>query len=199
MSPSTESPLIVLAHGAGAGSGHPWMQRWRDRLAAIGAVESFDYPYMQKGRRGPDRLPVLLEAHREALASARERHAGNVVLAGKSMGGRVGCHLALEEEVAGVVCFGYPLRSAKGALRDEVLTALRVPVLFVQGTRDRLCPLDLLEEVRGRMTAPGTLHVVEGGDHSLEVGKRALAAAGATQDDVDQRIARAVADFVAGL
>ena len=91
-------------------------------------------------------------------------------LIGKSMGGRVGCHVALEEAVAGVICLGYPLQSgATGALRDEVLVALRTPILFVQGTRDPLCPLDKLAAVRPRMTAPSTLVVVEGGDHSLEV------------------------------
>ena len=91
-------------------------------------------------------------------------------LIGKSMGGRVGCHLALEEQVAGVICLGYPLQSgATGAMRDEVLVALRTPILFVQGSRDSFCPLDQLAAVRARMTAPSTLLVVEGGNHSLEV------------------------------
>ena len=86
------------------------------------------------------------------------------------MGGRVGCHVALEEKVAGVICLGYPLQSgATGAMRDEVLLALRTPILFVQGSRDALCPLDKLAAVRARMTAPSTLLVVEGGNHSLEV------------------------------
>ena len=84
--------------------------------------------------------------------------------------GRVGCHVALEETVAGVICLGYPLQSgATGAMRDEVLIALRTPILFVQGSRDSLCSLDKLAAVRARMTAPSTLLVVEGGNHSLEV------------------------------
>jgi predicted alpha/beta-hydrolase family hydrolase len=172
------------------------MERWATRLAAIGDVARFDYPYALAGRRSPDRLPILVSAHRAALAGARAGHPGPLVLVGKSMGGRVGCHVALEEPVVAVICLGYPLRGQRGELRDEVLLALRTPVLFVQGSRDPLCPLDLLERVRGRMAAPTALHVVEGGNHSLEVGVRALAARGETQADVDARALAAIAEFV---
>src|SRR5512145_3478567 len=175
------------------------MVRWAARLAALGEVVPIDYPYQLAGRRSPDRLPVLVAAHREALAGARARHGGPIVLVGKSMGGRVGCHLAQEEPVAGLVCLGYPLRGQRGQLRDEVLLGLRVPILVVQGSRDALCPLDLLEAARGRMTAPSTLYVVEGGNHSLEVGVRALAARAETQAEVDARVLGAIAEFVARL
>ncbi len=192
-------PLLLFAPGAGAPSTSTWMERWAARLAGLGEVVRFDYPYQRAGRRSPDRLPVLVAAHRAALGEARARHRGPVVLVGKSMGGRVGCHVALEEPVAGVVCLGYPLRGQRGQVRDEVLTALRVPILFVQGSRDALCPLELLEGVRGRMRAHGALHVVEGGNHSLEVGVRALAARGETQDAVDARILGAIRGFIASL
>ncbi len=189
-------PLVLFAPGAGAPSSAAWMERWAARLSAVGEVVRFDYPYQREGRRSPDRLPVLIAAHRAALAEARRRHRGPVVLLGKSMGGRIGCHVALEEPVAGVVCLGYPLRGQRGQLRDEVLIALRVPILFVPGPRDPLCPLELLEAVRGRMTAPTTLHAVDGGNHSLEVGVRALAARGETQAAVDARVLAAIAEFV---
>jgi predicted alpha/beta-hydrolase family hydrolase len=172
------------------------MSAWAERLGALGDVARFDYRYARAGRRSPDRLPVLIEAHREALAAARGRRRGPVVLAGKSMGSRVGCHLALEEPVDALVCLGYPLRGARGALRSEVLLALRTPILFVQGTRDPLCPLEALEAVRRRMRAPSALHPVEGGNHSLEVGARALRAAGEEQDDVDARALDAIAAFL---
>jgi predicted alpha/beta-hydrolase family hydrolase len=81
-------------------------------------------------------------------------------------------------------------------LRDKVLRELTTPVLFVQGTRDSLCPLDLLEQVRTEMTAPNFLHIVEDGDHSLMVSKRKLQAKSETQDDVDQRIFEAIREFV---
>jgi uncharacterized protein len=193
------TPLFLFAPGAGAPSSHPWMQNWKDRLSGIGAVETFDYDYMREGRRRPDPLPRLLAAHRKALNQARGRHrAESTVLVGKSMGGRVGCHLSLEEKVDGLVCLGYPLCAMgdRTKLRDEVLRALITPILFVQGTRDSLCPLHLLERVRTGMKAPNFLHVVEGGDHSLRVPKRQLQGTTKTQEDIDQEILRVVTGFV---
>ncbi|MEA3210124.1 MAG: uncharacterized protein QOE70_3181 [Chthoniobacter sp.] len=197
--PSRHPPLFLLAHGAGAPSSHPWMLRWADLLRTIGNVAAFDYPYLAEGRKRPDPLPKLIEAHRAALERARQSDAGPVVLIGKSMGGRVGCHLALEEPVAGVVCFGYPLCGGGDCtkLRDKVLRELSTPILFVQGTRDSLCPLDVLARVRGGMRAVNELLVVEGGDHSLLVTKGQLKASGETQDDVNQRILLTVEKFVA--
>lgn len=192
-------PLLLFAPGAGAPSTSAWMQAWAARLSSVGDVVRFDYPYVKAGRRSPDKLPVLVAAHRAALATARSGRSGPAVLVGKSMGGRVGCHVALEERVDGVVCLGYPLRGQRGDVRSEVLVALRTPVLFVQGSRDGLCPLERLAGVRARMTAPSRLHVVEGGNHSLEVGVRALAARGETQEDVDRAALGAIVAFVRGL
>ena len=203
--------LILFAPGAGAPSSHPWMQNWKRRLSEIGEVETFDYDYMRAGRKRPDRLPQLITAHRAALGTFVDRESRSVnreepstprlLLVGKSMGGRIGCHVSLEEKVDGLVCLGYPLCAMgdRTKVRDEVLRALTTPILFVQGTRDPLCPLDLLEHVRADMKAPNFLHVVEGGDHSLCVPKRQLKAAGETQEDFDQRILKSIADFVSGL
>jgi len=190
-------PFFLFAPGAGAPSSHPWMQRWKESLTQIGDVETLDYDYMREGRKRPDRLPQLISAHRAALAAARTKTSGPIILIGKSMGGRVGCHVALEEKVDGVVCMGYPLCAMgdRSKLRDQVLRDLHTPILFVQGTRDSLCPFDLLESVRKAMSAPNVLHVVEGGDHSLIVRKKDLGSE--TQEDVDQRIAKAISDFVA--
>lgn len=178
------------------------MRSFAELLGVLGTVRSFDYPYAQadasgRRRKAPDKLDVLIEAHRQELAQVRALSApGDVlVLAGKSMGGRVGCHVALQERVNGLVCFGYPLRGQNGKLRDQVLLELRTPVLFVQGTRDTLCALPELEQVRKGMTAPSELFVVEGGDHSLESTKTALKAQGLTQADVELSIQRAVRRF----
>src|SRR5438046_5110955 len=187
--------LFLFAPGAGAASAHPGNQNWKRRLSEIGDVETFDYRYMREGRKRPDPLPKLIAAHREALSDARKRHpAESTILIGKSMGGRVGCHLSLEETVDGLICLGYPLCAVgdRTKLRDEVLRALNTPVLFVQGTRDPLCPLDLLERVRAEMKALNFLHAVEGGDHSLRVPKRELEKTGQTQSNVDQRILEAI-------
>jgi predicted alpha/beta-hydrolase family hydrolase len=196
-----ERPFFVFAHGAGAPSSHPWMQRWIGRLATIGSVAAFDYPYIKDSRKLPDPLQKLIAAHREALAQARLGRRGPTVLIGKSMGARIGCHLALEEEVAAIVCLSYPLCGGGDPvkLRAEVLRKLSTPILFVQGTRDRLCPLDLLESVRREMKAINKLHIVEEGDHSLLVTKARLKASGKTQDEVEQRILEAIRSFLEGL
>jgi uncharacterized protein len=105
--------------------------------------------------------------------------------------------VALEKSGTGLVCLGYPLCGGgdRARMRDKVLRELKTPILFVQGTRDSLCPLDLLEEVRHEMTAPNVLHIVEGGDHSLRVAKKQLTAAGETQEQVDQRILEGIQEF----
>src|SRR6187402_2585882 len=102
-------PLILLAPGAGAPSSHPWMRHWAELLGTLGTVRTFDYDYMLAGRRRPDRLLDLIRTHRTALAKARAAHDGPVILAGKSMGSRVGCHVALVEKIDALVCLGYPL------------------------------------------------------------------------------------------
>ncbi|PYJ47217.1 MAG: alpha/beta hydrolase [Verrucomicrobia bacterium] len=196
------NPLILLAPGAGAASSHPWLQEWKKRLSGIGAVETFDYDYMRERRKRPDPLSKLIAVHREALAKAREKHIGaKTFLIGKSMGGRVGCHVSLEDKVDGLICLGYPLCAMgdRTKLRDEVLRALTTPILFVQGTRDSLCPLDLLKRVRTEMKGPNALHLVQGGDHSLRVAKHQLQASGQTQEDIDRQILQVIADFVGDL
>jgi hypothetical protein len=158
---------------------------------------------MAAGRKRPDPLPKLIDAHRAAIESIPRKGASPLVLMGKSMGSRVGCHVATENDdvarsVHALVCFGYPLRGQSGKLRDEVLRELRIPILFVQGTRDALCPLDALTKVRRRMRAKTELHVVEDGDHSLRVAKRTLAKTNETQADVDARSLEAVRNFLEG-
>ena len=122
------------------------------------------------------------------------------MLAGKSIRGRAGCRVAIVEPVEAVICLGYPLCAAgdRSKLRDQVLLDLGTPVLFVQGSRDPLCPLDLLENARKRMRAPSALHVVDEGDHSLLVSKAALKARGMTQEDADNRWLSAVDIFLFG-
>lgn len=197
----SQPPLFLFAPGAGAPSSHPWMQRWKARLAAISRVATFDYDYMREGRKRPDPLVQLIAAHRAALTHAKETTGQPTFLVGKSMGGRISCHVSLEEEVNGIICLGYPLCGGgdPSKLRDRVLRELQTPILLVQGTRDSLCPLELLEKVRTEMAAPNFLHIVEGGDHSLLVTKRQLLAAGETQDDVELRILEAIAAFVRSL
>jgi predicted alpha/beta-hydrolase family hydrolase len=195
-----ETRLFLFAHGAGAPSSHPWMQRWIGRLETIGMVTAFDYPYIKNLAKRPDPLPKLVAAHRQVLAQARREHQGPIVLIGKSLGARVGCHLALEEEVDAVICLGYPLCGGgdPAKLRAEVLRKLSTRILFVQGTRDRLCPLPLLEDVRREMKAFNRLHIVDGGDHSLLVTQTQLKRSAETQATVELRILKAIQNFLEG-
>ena len=194
-----DSTLFLLAPGAGAPSSHPWMRHWAELLETIGLVRALDYPYMIEGRKRPDPLPKLVASHREALRQARQTHTGQIILIGKSMGSRIGCHVATEERVSAVVCLGYPLCGGgdRTKLRDKALLELATPILFVQGTRDPLCPLDLLQEVRAKLSARNELCVVDGGNHSLIVPKRELRDKGHTQEDVDARILAKISSFVA--
>jgi len=191
--------LFVFAHGAGAPSAHPWMQTWTALLGSLGVVEPFDYPYMRSKKRAPDPQPVLIRAHLAAIDDAQARHPGHdLILIGKSMGSRIGCHVALERPVHKLICLGYPLVAAgnSGKIRDQVLLELQTSILFVQGTRDPLCPLELLSQVRQKMHAPSKLFVVDAGDHSLQVTKAQLKQSGEDQAAVDARILHVIRHFV---
>jgi predicted alpha/beta-hydrolase family hydrolase len=175
------------------------MQRWAELLRSLGAVHLLDYPYMGNGQKRPDPLPKLIAAHTEALREIRSSRDGPIVLIGKSMGSRVGCHVSLKESVEALICLGYPLCGGGDPtkLRDKVLRQLTTPILFIQGTRDRLCPLELLQRIRTEMNATNDLHIVEEGDHSLTVTKRWQKEHRRTQNDVVQRILTAIKDFLA--
>lgn len=117
------------------------------------------------------------------------------------MGGRMSCHLALTETVSGVLCFGYPLvgMGSAGKIRDQVLIDLKVPACFIQGTRDKLCPLDLMEATLKQRTAPSTLHIVESGDHSLEPTKTYLKQNSLQVTDLEAASIAIVAEFLQAL
>jgi predicted alpha/beta-hydrolase family hydrolase len=165
---------VLLAHGAGAPQDHPFMTSLRKGLAGAGvATMTFDYPYAEAGRRVPDRLPVLLECHRAAVSRLRD-YTDRIVLAGKSMGGRVASHLAAEgEPCAALVFYGYPLVApSRGTVRStDHLETIPAPMLFLTGSRDRLAPLDVLRPTVARIRR-ATLEVVDEGDHSFNVPKR---------------------------
>jgi uncharacterized protein len=151
--PDAPRALFVFAHGAGAGQRHPFMVRYAKGLAERGVdVVTFDFPYMEQGRKTPDRAPILEERFRKIVSEAARladfrRH--RLFIGGKSMGGRISTHLAAApdqwpddlEPLAGVVVFGYPLNPPGGPSRrspDRVshLARITVPTLIVQGTRD---------------------------------------------------------------
>jgi len=186
---------VLLAHGAGAGQDHPWIATVREGLALRGLfVVSFNYRYTEAGKRAPDRMPMLLNVHR-AAADVLAGECDRVVLAGKSMGGRVGSHLVGDEDwpAAGLVYFGYPLvPMGKGEARPtDHLAEIIVPQLFFAGTRDRLSPPTLIAPIAASV-ADGTLEVVDDGDHSFKVLKRSPK----SNDEVLDNVTGAAADWI---
>jgi len=175
--PRPAKPMgILLAHGAGAGQDHPWMVAMRDLLAGEGfTTMTFNYAYTEAGRRAPDRAPKLLHVHR-AAADRLAGYTDEVVLAGKSMGGRMASHLVGDDgwQARALVYLGYPLVPVgKSEPRSaDHLRRIVQPQLFVSGTRDRLGPSDLIGPLAAELS--GATHLpIPDGDHSLRVPKRA--------------------------
>jgi predicted alpha/beta-hydrolase family hydrolase len=196
--PADATALLVLAHGAGAGMRHQFMQRITDALVARRvAVLRYNFPYLERGRGRVDQPAVLEHTVRAAVAAAGQASPDLPVFAGgKSMGGRMSSRAAATPpglEVRGLVFVGFPLHppGRPGTERAAHLTAVPVPMLFLQGTRDDLADLDLVRAV----TAPlplATLHVVEAADHSFAVLKRS----GRTGDDVLKELADTAAAWI---
>jgi predicted alpha/beta-hydrolase family hydrolase len=169
--------VMVVTHGAGNDMRRPFFTGIAAALvAAQVSVLRFNFPYMSAGRRAPDRPPVMMAAWRAALEEAGRLGGGlSVVASGKSMGGRMASMVAAEdgEEFAGagLVFFGYPLHAPGKTekLRDEHLSNVTVPMLFIEGTNDSLARFDLIEGVVKRLGPLARLHAIEGGDHSFRV------------------------------
>ncbi|CAH9141384.1 unnamed protein product [Cuscuta epithymum] len=199
------SPLVVFAHGAGAPSTSEWMVRWKNMLSkALNAIDvvTFDYPYISGGKRkAPPKAEKLVEFHLDVIRNEVAKYPDHpLILVGKSMGSRVSCMVAGKDIGAcAVVCLGYPLKGINGTVRDETLLQLRVPVMFVQGSKDGLCPLDKLEAVREKMSCANEIHVIDGGDHSFKVAKKHLQLTESTQEGIEDLAGHAIATFVSNL
>ena len=200
--PARPSALYVLAHGAGAGMRHPFMGSIAHRLAALGiGTLRYHFPYAEQGARRIDPEPVLLDAVRAAVEAGREAAGDLPLLAGgKSMGGRMTSRAAAAAPlpgVAGLVFLGFPLHPAgqPAVSRADHLAKVELPMLFLQGTRDALADLTLLEPVVGRLGERATLRVIEHADHSFHVLKRS----GRTDEQVLDELATAVAGWREGL
>lgn len=192
--------LVVLGHGAGAGMRHPFMEAVAHRLAARDlATLRYQFPYMEQGQRRPSPRPQLLATVRAALSTAHELAGELPVLAGgKSMGGRM-TSLALAEKPEprprALVFLGFPLHPAgrPGTERAAHLSEADLPMLFLQGTRDRLAELDLLRPICADLGPRAELRVIEGADHSFHVLKRS----GRNDAEVLDELADAIAAWTA--
>jgi uncharacterized protein len=174
--PEQGRAVLVLAPGAGGGLDGAFMRTMALGLAREGLqVYRFNFAYTEQGRRSPDRQPVLEQTFREVVRSLREFIGERpLFLGGKSMGGRIASHLvATGESASGLIFLGYPLHppGRPERIRDAHLSAINVPMLFVEGTRDPFCPLPTLERVIKELETPTEVVVVQDGDHSFKVRK----------------------------
>jgi len=192
---------VLLAHGAGADMHAATLTTVADALADAKVPSlRFNFPYKARGARAPDRPPVLEAAVREAAAELARRTklpAARIVLGGRSMGGRIGSIVAADDGALGLVLLGYPLHPPGRAaqLRVEHFARLRMPALFVSGTRDAFgTPAELKRHAK-KLKGPVTFHWIETGDH----GFKPLKSSGLTIDAVLADVAAAVVDFVRGL
>jgi predicted alpha/beta-hydrolase family hydrolase len=196
--PTGARRILVLAHGAGAGMNHPFMEDLSSRLANVGiATLRYQFPYMEARRRVPDPLSVLTATVAAAVRAASETAAGLPLLAGgKSMGGRMTSQAAAEgllEGVAGLVFFGFPLHppNRPGTKRADHLAKVTLPMLFLQGTRDAFAGLELLRPIVAKLGSRATLHVIDGADHSFHVPKKS----GKTDTDILAELAETTSSW----
>src|SRR5216683_2123995 len=200
--PANARWLLVLAHGAGAGMSHPFMEKLADELAAVGvATLRYQFPYMEARRRVPDAPAVLTATVVAAVRAAAEAAPGLPLLAGgKSMGGRMTSQAAAQrplDGVRGLVFFGFPLHppNQPGTKRADHLAKVTVPMLFLQGTRDTFADLALLRPVCAKLNPQPTLHIIEYADHSCHV----LKSSGRNDAEVLRELAETAASWAEGM
>lgn len=185
--PENPECIYVFAHGAGAGMQHPFMANVSGALAEHNiAVLRFNFPYTEKNMKRPDPAPVLMETIRSAVNVSREYLNGIPAFAGgKSMGGRMSsmmCASGNSPDISGLVFFGFPLHAPgkPSSERAEHLYKVKIPMLFLQGTRDKLADLTLLKPVIEKIGKPAELHIIENADHSFNI----LKSSGRSNSDV---------------
>jgi len=194
--------LLLLAHGAGAGMKHAFMESISVALFELDiATFRYRFPYRERGKRFPDSQKTLLATVEAAVAAASEAAPELQLLAGgKSMGGRMTSLLAAQSGlsmVQGLVFLGFPLHAPGRAevRRADHLPQIEMPMLFLQGTRDRLADLTLLGPICEQLRDRATLHVVESADHSFHVPRKS----GKTDHEILGQLASVIADWTTGL
>lgn len=193
--PKGANAVLVFAHGAGAGMRHRFMEETAQKLAdrAVATLR-YQFPYMEKGTKRPDSEAVLTECVRAAVTTAKKYTDGLPVFAGgKSMGGRMTSLAAAKEpleSVRGLIYFGFPLHAAgkPSVNRGDHLFDIKLPMLFLQGSRDALANLKLLKPLCARLGKKIELLVIDGGDHSFHL----LKSSGRSDDHaLDEAVAKA--------
>ena len=165
---------IILAHGAGQGMDSPFMNFFHTELARRGYLSvKFNFNYVEKGRKIPDRLPDMQARYRQIVEEVAAAFTPRrIVIGGKSMGGRVASTISdARPGLSGLIFLGYPLHppGKPEQMRDAHLYAIDVPMLFISGTRDTLAQQDLLQKVMEKLASRATMRWIEEGNHSLEI------------------------------
>ena len=200
-SPANARCLYVLAHGAGAGMRHPFLEAMAARLAEREvATLRYQFPYMEKGARRPGPAAVAEKTVRSAVAKATELSDLPVIAGGKSYGGRMTAYALAKQrvpEVLGLAFLGFPLHAPgrDGTERWSPMSSVGLPMLFLQGSRDRLANRDLLRPLLPALEPPATLHEIVDGDHSFKVPKRT----GRSADEVLDELAATLAQWATNL
>lgn len=196
--PEKARMFLVLAHGAGADMTHKFMETIAHYLADEGiATLRYNFPYTENKKKRPDFAPVLMETVRSAVISAHEFSGGLPLFAGgKSMGGRMTSMAASKDpldSVKGIVFFGFPLHAPgkQSTERSEHLFNVNLPMLFLQGTRDKLAEPELLTPITKKLGRVASLHLIDGADHSFHM----LKSAGRSDDEILRELAVKVGEW----
>lgn len=196
--PKDAIAILVLAHGAGGGMSHPWMSSLAATLNAQKiATLRFQFPYMEKKSKRPDRPNVAIDTIVAAVNAASKKCPRLPIFAGgKSFGGRMTTTAASSgklKDVQGILCFGFPLHPPKAPSIERALhlKKLDIPTLWIQGTRDDLADMRLINKVVKTHQRHIKLHVIEGANHSFEI----LKSSGRIPEDVMEEIAMAAKSF----
>ena len=199
VTPGNPVACFVFAHGAGAGMRHPFMEKvakalFNRRVASL----RYQFPFMEARSRRPDHPTVAQATVRAAVDGARRRCPSTVLIAGgKSFGGRMTSQAQAASPlpyVSGLAFFGFPLHGAgkPSTERAEHLMKVTIPMLFLQGSKDKLAEAPLIKSVTKKLGAPATLHIIDEADHSFHVPKRS----GRTDEDVIEEMAAIFADWL---
>jgi uncharacterized protein len=190
--------LLALAHGAGAGMHHAFLEELAAELAQAGvATLRYQFPYMEQRQKAPDKPALLTATVQFAVLAAKQAAPGLPLFAGgKSMGGRMtsqAAALGLLPDIHGIAFFGFPLHPPKqpGMQRADHLAIVPVPMLFLQGTRDAFAPLPSIRSVCTKLQPRAALLVFEGADHSFHVRK----SSGKTDAEVLRELAQSTAEW----
>lgn len=195
---SRPQAVLIIAHGAGAGLHHPFMSGLATGIANEDIhVIRFNFPYMEQGRKSPGSPKANIETWKLVVDHISEMYPGLAIfISGKSYGGRMASHLIAEspiKEVKGIVYYGFPLHAPGRDSKDraEHLSSVKVPQLFLQGSKDKLANIELMNEVVGGLSNV-EMEVIQYGDHSFNVPKKS----GKTKEEVMNHLIKKSAAWI---